>query len=119
MSNSIIPTQLGYTAPNTPSRSQIYLGKDVNAQFEAIGLGEEGRPDALQALKIHLSQNGVAKGAIYLDITDIIALQNANSNIPAELFLKLMEVSVCEINPSTGDGEEKKMVILGSPTYSV
>lgn len=118
MANSIIPTQLGYTAPNTTYRSQIYLGKDVSANFEAVGLGAGGRPDVLQALKIHLSQGGVGLGAIYLDVTDIIALKAANPNIPNELFLKLVQVSVCEINNLTGEGEEKNMVILGSPTYS-
>ena len=119
MPNSVIPTQLGYTAPGSSLRSQIYLGKDVNASFEAVGIGGGGRPDALQALKIHLTkEDGTAIGAIYLDVTDIITLKEENSNIPDELFLKLVEVSVCEINDTTQESEEKRMVILGSPTYA-
>lgn len=118
MPSTIVPSQLGYTAPSTPNRSQIYLGKDLNVNFEAVGLGADGRPDELQALKIHLSQGGVALGAIYLDVTDIIALKQSNSNIPSELFLKLTEVSVCESDTATGETTEKRMVILGSPTYS-
>jgi len=119
MPNSILPTQLGYTAPGSTLRSQIYLGKNVNADFEAVGVGADGRPDALQALKIHLTkEDGTAIGAIYLDVTDIITLKEANSNIPTELFLKLVEVSVCEINDTTQESEEKKMVVLGSPTYA-
>jgi len=117
MATTIIPSQLGYTAPNTASRSQIYLGKNFNVEFEAVGIGNDGRPDELQALKIHLSQAGVPLGAIYLDVTDIIALKATNPAIPSEVFLKLTEVSLCEVNDVTGETEEKRMIILGSPSY--
>ena len=119
MPNSIIPTQLGYTSPDSSLRSQLYLGKNVSVDFEAVGAGAGGRPDALAAVKIHLSQDGTALGAIYLDVSDIIALKDANENIPSELFLRLRQVSVCEINEATGEGEEKNMVVLASATYPI
>ncbi len=122
MSNTIIPSQFGYTAPNTTNRSQIYLGRNSNlgdSGFEAVGQGAGGRPDVLQALKIYLTkEDGSPLGAIHIDVSDIVTLKAANSNIPTELFLKLTEVSVCEINDVTGESEEKRMVILGSPTYN-
>lgn len=118
MANTILPSQLGYTAPNSPLRSQVYIGKKVSASFEAIGLGERGRPDELQALKIYLSENGEAVGAVHLDVTDLYQVISENASLKGkEVFLKFRTVSVCEVNDETGEAEEKKMVILGSETF--
>lgn len=118
MAKTIVPSQLGYTAPGSRLRSQLFLGKNVNVQFEALGLGDDGRPDELQALKIHISQNGVAQGAIYLDVTDVLELKQKNSSLSGkELFLKLREASVCVLNEQTGEGEEKKIIILSSEPF--
>lgn len=119
MANTIIPSQLGYTAPGSALRSQVYLGKNVSVDFEAVGLGRGGRPDELEALKIHISQNGEAQLALYIDVTDILALKAANPSLTGEVFLQLKKVSVCEINDSTGESEEKGMIILGSSTFSI
>ena len=116
MSNSVIPSQFGYTAPNSTNGSQIYLGKNVGVQFEAVGLGQGGRPDVLNAVKIHISKDGVAQGAIYINVEDVLTLKAANSNLTGEVFLKLKEVAVCE--EIDGVSTEKRMVILGSETYA-
>ena len=128
MASTIIPSQIGYTAPGSAKRSQIYMGKNVAVGFEAIGLGLNGRPDVLEAFKIHISKidkEGVASpaGAFYFDITDVLEIQ-AKTNFPKvkgvaeELFFKPREVSICEIDKD-GNGVEKNMVIFGSQTYPV
>lgn len=119
MANTIIPSQIGYTAPGSALRSQIYLGKQVTVDFEAVGLGAGGRPDELEALKIHISQNGQAQVALYIDVTDILALKASNPNLTGEVFLQLKKVSVCEVNDTTGESEEKGMIILGSSTFAI
>jgi hypothetical protein len=116
MPNSIIPTQLGYTAPKSSLRSQVFIGKNTSVDFEAVGLGEGGRPDELQALKIYLnSLNSEKKCVLHFDISDVeTLLESQNFN---EFFLKIREVSVCQINDDTDESEEKKMLILGSEPY--
>ena len=131
MSNSIVPSQIGYTSPGSDLRSQIYLGRDTFVNFEAIGLGANQRPDALQSLKINISkivnygksdQLIETRGSIYLDIDDIIKIQSSDYYPSTEdggaenLMLQLKEVSVCE-QDKDGNSVEKRMVIIGSQTY--
>jgi hypothetical protein len=115
MARTILPSQLGYTAPSSSYGSRVYIGRDVSVSFEAAGLGEGGRPDGIDALRIHIGQ-GDTQGIIYLDITDVNQIIAA-SQIKGNLFLKLREVSVCQVNDATGDSEEKKMVVLASEPY--
>ena len=120
MPNSIVPTQIGQTSPDSPLRSQVYIGRNVSVSFEAIGIGDGGRPDELQALKIYISKDGVKYGAIHFDVEDIADLfTDIPDLLSEELFLKPVKVSVCEVNETTGEGEEKQMVVLGSKTYAI
>jgi hypothetical protein len=116
MANTITPSQIGYNAPGSRNRSEIYLGRNTNVEFEAIGLGKNYRPDELQALKIHISRNNKSEGAIYIDIEDILNIKQQNA-INSELFLKLREASVCVINENTGESEEKKIIILSTEPF--
>ena len=136
MASQIFPTQLGYTPVGSSLGSQITLGRDTSfgdVTFEAIGVGAKGRPDSLEKVVINISKLKNADGVnstydtvcdISLNIADILALAAANSNFPKDqsdntlptLSLRLTEVSTCETDDS-GNGVEKRMVILASQTY--
>ena len=121
MSNTVIPSQLGYTAPDSSLRSQVFIGKDLGLSFEAVGVGKDGRPDQLQALKIYISEGSERYAAIHIDVEDVKAMFADGLTIPdgenPQVFIKLRTVSVCEVDDKTGEAIEKKMVILGSQAY--
>lgn len=116
MPNSILPTQIGYTPPNSQQGSTVVLGRDMGngVQFEAIGIGATARPDVLEAIIINLTNASDNKkiASIIFDVNDIIALMTANTNISTPLSFKLTEVAVCD-----SEQGEMNMVILASTPY--
>lgn len=131
MANTIVPSQLGYTAPNSTNGSQVFIGKDTLVSFEAIGLGQDGRPDYLEHLKINISRlvtqdeslSPQTVCSISINVNEVISIiSNENypstNNVKDVLQLKLREFAVCE--DTDGDGvadEEKKVVMLASQSY--
>lgn len=118
--NSFIPTQIGHTQKNGTYTSQVVIGKKVSVSFEAAGIGADSRPDELEELKIHITDTNTNTNvlSLHISITDILELKQANSNIPTEIFMKLREYAICQINDSTGEAEEKNVVFLASEPYS-
>jgi hypothetical protein len=132
MANTIIPSQLGYNAPGSTNRSEVWIGRDVSVSFEAVGLGKGRRPDALEALKINISkienagqsnETVTLVSSLYLDVTDVLEITNqanypSTNGVKDELFLKLREFAVCEDTDNDGIGDtEKRVVILASQSY--
>ena len=120
MNNSIIPSTIGSTPINSTNGSQLVFGRDVSVTFEAIGLGQTGRPDVLQKLIINLStiNAGVTTKtcSITLDPAAIITLITSNPNIPSPVNMSLVEAAVCVADDS-GNTTEQRMIIIGSATY--
>lgn len=120
MPNTLHPTQIGYTPIGSAYQSTVTIGGNASpGTWEAIGFGQNGRPDYMERLVINLvSPSGVApnqitrKGTCVLDVTQLIAIINGNSNAPSTGFaFALREVDVCE------NGTAKKMVVFASQTY--
>lgn len=121
--NTIFPTQIGYTPRSSDGSqpSQLVFGKNINVNWEAVGLGTNGRPDPLEAVSINitLTQGGVTTQPLIITIVanDLITIMT-NPNAPATFEMKLREVAVCEDTNNDGTADtEKRMVILGSATY--
>lgn len=119
MSNSFFPTQIGFipTGTNgTANTSTLYLGSNATTTWEAIGFGQNGRPDYLQTLYLNLTKlvAGVPTlvATISIDVADVQAIIAGDSNATAPaLQIKMREVAVCDA------GIAKKMIVLGSSTY--
>jgi hypothetical protein len=126
MSNSIVPSQIGYTAIGSQSGSQIIFGKDFSVSFEAIGLGGNLRPDPLEAFRINISALSGYKGAssdkkiasFSISKQDIYSLYTGNVNFPSSPEFKLREFSVCVYNEDTQDSEEKRVALFASDVYA-
>lgn len=122
MSNSFLPTQIGYVPTGVyggiPKISTVYLGRNVSgaAGGDGVGLGQGGRPDFLQTVVINLSTSSEYPvgqwGTITLNVDDITALYDTRESFPLDLNLTMKEVLVCE------NGQTKAMVIIGSQTYA-
>jgi hypothetical protein len=128
MASTITPSQFGYTAPGSTLGSQIFLGRDLSLSFEGVGFGEGGRPDILESLKINIcinsgiegnSQNAPQKIASFnISYSDIRSLYTGNSNFPSTPEFKLRQFSVCEINDSTQESEERNVAFFASQSYA-
>lgn len=117
MSNSIIPTQLGYTPPGSTNGSQLVLGKDVTiVDFEAVGLGEGGRPDILNTLIINITNAGQKVISISIDGRDMTVLIARNANLPKNAVMTIKEAAICE-QDDAGNTTEKRILILASDSY--
>lgn len=119
MSSSFFPPQVGFIPTGTTTgvlNSTVYLGRNVDVTWEAIGFGAQGRPDYLQTLYMNLTKvQGTTKtrlATLKFDVADIQTIINADSAATAAaLTFKLRQVSVCD------NGTNKKMIILASDTY--
>lgn len=128
MANTIIPSQFGYSAPGSNLGSQIILGRDMSVSFEGIGLGAQGRPDILETLKINICINSGVSGnasstaqkiaSFNINCSDIRSLYTGNVNFPSAPEFKIREFSVCEINDTTEESEERKVALFASQSYS-
>ena len=123
MPNSIVPTTIGSLPSTSTFGSTLVLGKDVTADFEAVGLGIDGRPDVLNLLQINLSQydpssdgNLLPVVSFIIDPLDILELQKNNPAITSPIFLNFKEVAICETDDE-GNSTEKRMIVLASDTY--
>lgn len=129
MPNTVLPAQLG-TVPFNPggsgsaSNSQIVMGRDPTVTFEAVGLGAQGRPDYLQTVKINFSKAPSGSntykqmGSVSFDVADVYSFFTGNLNVPQNLNIKFRQVSVCEVNDTTQETEERAMIILASQTFA-
>lgn len=126
--NTSNPTQIGFTPAsyhptgNVQGGSQVIIGRDVTASWEAIGYGSGARPDILENFVINLTNThtGIDKGnkvSIILNYQELISIATGNPfSFPGTgLNLVLKEVSVCEM--VSGESQEKRMIIIGSQTY--
>ena len=109
----MLPTQLGYTPPESTNGSQLVLGKDVTVvDFEAIGLGKGGRPDILNTLIINITYQDAKIMSLTIAGTDVVTLMGKNSNIPKTVAMKIKEAAICEQDDS-GNTAEKKNINFG------
>lgn len=123
LANTSNATQIGSTPLNyTGGGSQLIIGRDVTASWEAVGYGSGARPDILENFVINLTnlRSGTDKGnkvSITLNYQELISIATGNPfSFPGTgLNLVLKEVSVCEM--VSGESKEKRMVIIGSQTY--
>ncbi len=125
---SILPQFIGHNIGG------LFFGKP-KTQETIITQGEGGQPEELT--KVHINLWGTASdtsvdvkgnvqkeyiGKIEISCDDLITLYEANKkNFPkGTLKLQLKEVSICELRDEKDldSGEEKKMIILASQTYT-
>jgi len=128
MPNSIIPTQLGYSAPSSSLGSQIFLGKDISIDFEAIGAGAEGRPDILESFKMNITlvsgaasnftNTNIKIASFNITANDVRGLYTGNANFPANAEFRLRQFSVCEFNDVTQESEERNVALWACQTYA-
>ncbi len=122
MFNTVTPTQIGFIptgANGTVKTSSLYLGKNVDVTWEAVGLGAQGRPDYLQVVNLNLTKvvgtsNPILTrlGTISFDVSDLQTIIAGNSNATAAaLTFKLREVDVCDSTTA------RKMMVLSSLPY--
>ena len=119
MANSFYPSQIGFipTGVASPNNtSTIYLGRNVDVAWEAVGFGAQGRPDYLETININLTKiDGATQtrlGTISMNVSDIQDIIDGNSNAQAAaLTLSLREVAVCD------NGTARAMIILASDPY--
>lgn len=117
---SFFPSQIGFLptgANGTAQTSTVYLGRDIDASYDAIGLGAGGRPDYLSIIQIPLVQRAddgtlTKQGTITLDVGAIVSGREANSNLPTNINLVLKEVAVCDA------GTAKRMMVIASDPYA-
>lgn len=126
MKNTVIPTQLGYSAPGSNNKSRVIIGKNSITEDDGIGAGMDLRPDALE--EFHLNISRIKNGGTIVEesklLISLILTQEATDKIIEEIgrkkddpiVLELKEVSVC-ISDDDGEGVEKKMLIIGSEPY--
>lgn len=110
------PTNIGYTPTGYSAGSQIILGGNPSGSWEAIGLGQHGRPDYVERVLINLIQpSGVTtptrRAAISMNIVDLQTIITGRPHAPVQFNFALKEVYVCE------GGVTKAMAILASQTY--
>ena len=118
MSSSMLPTQLGYTPPESTNGSQLVLGKDITiVDFEAVGLGKGGRPDILNTLIINITNNGQKIVSISINGSDMAVLIAQNENIPKNMTMRIKEAAICE-QDDQGNTTEKRIWILASDSYA-
>lgn len=114
--STLNPTQFGYTVTGingVAGISSVTIGRSVSGSFEGTSAGGQGgRPDYLQVMQINLANRVgstiTPKGTITMNVSDLVSIVG----LPSNLNLTLKEVTVCEL------GVTKKMVILGSQTYT-
>jgi hypothetical protein len=120
MSNSFFPPQIGFI-PTTGSTgintSTLYLGRNVDTTWEAVGFGQAGRPDYLETLYLNLTKlnAGVPDriATLAFNVADVQTIITSHSNAgAAALTFQIREVDVCSA------GVAKKMMILASAPYS-
>lgn len=121
--NPSVPTQLGYTPTGSAYQSTVVIGRNVNATWEAVGFGAEGRPDYLERLTINLtSPSGaslVRKGVVNIDVGALVQAINANPFAPSTGFqFAFREVSVCEVPDGSSSAVERRMMVIASQTYA-
>lgn len=121
--NSLLPTQIGYTPLSSgtpPYPSQVVIGRDITASFEAVGFGDGGRPDPMSLLKINLTNQAVDPavkvGSISMSATGLAAIISANFALLGQpLNFTFQEVALCvDVN---GTATEKRAVVLMSQSY--
>lgn len=116
MANTILPSQLGFTPTGSSQGSQFFIGRNVNVDWEGVGVGSDGRPDPLDRMYIYFT-SGVGDipiqwGHIDLDVSQFLETIAANPNAPTTGFqLAMRQVLVCDA------GVTKNMMIIASQTY--
>jgi len=139
MSYTATPTNLGYTPTGTilPSGdttvlvgSQVVMGRNLYAtptaaglQFDAVGLGQGGRPDPVNRVVINLSnyfdQNkGFANGTyafLTMDVNNVLDVLQTNPNAPGLMNFTLQEAATCETDANGNTTEMRRMVLMSQP----
>lgn len=115
------PTNIGYTPTGYQFEtqrynSQIFLGKDLNSEFEGIGFGPEGRPNVVERVVINLTKTNpdestVKVGQIDFDATGLAYILERSNFGPSIAKFEIKEIAVCEA------GVVKNMLILGTSPY--
>ncbi len=116
MSNGLHPTNISFLptgANGVVQVSSVILGRDITGAGGDIGFGAGGRADYAQLVQINLTHRAgggtlTKECSINFNANDVAAI----AGLPTNLNLTLKEVTVCEL------GVTKKMVILGSQTYT-
>lgn len=114
MPNTFNATQIGFTPPSSPQGSQVVIGKDITASWEAVGFGADGRPDVLGKVFIYLTSSGgtpAQVGVISLDVAQLVSIIQANPNAPTTFQFQMREFDVCD------NGVAKKTMIIASQNY--
>lgn len=119
MSNSLLPTQIGYVpaSQDGTQQSQLVLGRNTTGTWEAVGFGAQSRPDPLQALQVFvtvnpLSQTPTVPVTINIDATNALAVALANPNAPSVFTFTLQEVATCETDANGVTSEKRRMALI-------
>lgn len=139
--NTVLPTQIGYTPTGSASGAQLVIGRNTTANWEAIGFGNDGRPDANERLVINLTYIDksfvepklIHAGTAYLDANSLFKIiqqsitksnagvkeSNGNPIKKIDSFeFSLKEVFVCEDTDGDGVADlERSMLVFASQTF--
>lgn len=121
---SLFSPQVGFSPPQNGQvgQSQVIIGKDVTAKWEAVGFGPDGRPDYAEKFIINFTtydgnQSYTKAGSLVLDVADLAAIVKNNPNVPAKLTLGFKEVDVC-VQDDNGNTTAQKMIVMASAPYN-
>lgn len=119
MSNSLLPTQIGFVprSQDGTQQSQLVFGQNTTGTWEAIGLGAQGRPDPLESIRVNISTNlGTTTPAvpitINIDAVSAMAIIAANPNAPKVFGFTMQEVATCETDANGNTSEKRRMALI-------
>lgn len=118
MNPTFFPTQVGYTPTGSAYGSQIVLGRNLNTTWEAIGFGQQGRPDPLERVYMNLSQisglsTAAQKAVVAFDVKSLLNILAARPLAPTTgFYFAFREYLVCD------NGTTKAAVFLSSQPYA-
>jgi hypothetical protein len=122
MPNSFFDPYVGFV----PS-GQLVIGQDPTVNWEAIGFGQNGRPNGMGTLTINICSSGngsfTKMASLQIAAGDLLTIMAANQNAPGNngaddktFNFALTEVAVCSGDDS-GNTQEARMVIWASQMY--
>jgi hypothetical protein len=121
MANTILNTQVGYTTSGSNGagpQSQVIVGRDLSASWEAVGFGPFGRPDFTENVKFNLTLisgeggNPAKAATISFAAADIMTIIDNSQTLFAPISLTLTEVIICN------NGQSGRMMVLASQPYT-
>jgi hypothetical protein len=116
MANTVFPSQVGFVPSGINQNSQVVFGRNITGSWEAIGVGQGGRPDILQQITAYIvniqGNSATLPIIINIDTTAVQQIISSNSHAPQVFNFSLQEVSTCETDDAGNSTEMRRMALL-------